>query len=338
MTPSRSDLRLAWARRVLDAPALDLESASSDASFRSYWRTVGISPTRIVMDAPPAHEDLGPWLDIVARLRAAGLEAPQVFAEDREHGFLLLADLGTRLLLPALHADSVESLYRLCLDQLLTMQTQVDAQGLPAYDEPRLVAEMELLPTWFLQRHLGYTPECEEWDVIESAFRALVNAALEQPKVFVHRDFHSRNLLLLPIEADDRADALGIIDFQDAVHGPLSYDLVSLLRDCYVAWPEDQVYRWVDAHHARLRDARLTTADAAGFRRWFDLMGLQRHIKVLGIFCRLWYRDGKRSYLDDLPLVWRYTCEVGSRYEATRPLIELLQRVLGERDIRMPRE
>ncbi len=334
---ARAAARLAWARQVLGAPALALESASSDASFRSYWRTVGVTPSRIVMDAPPEHEDLGPWLGIVARLRAAGLEAPEVFAEDRAQGFLLLADLGTRLLLPALDERSVDSLYPLALDELFAMQQHADAAGLPAYDEPRLVAEMELMPTWFLQRHLGYTPECEEWDIVESAFRVLVNAALAQPTVFVHRDYHSRNLLLLPIDPGARPERLGIIDFQDAVRGPITYDLVSLLRDCYIEWPQRQVYGWVDGYHARLRDAGLLAVDAAQFRRWFDLMGLQRHIKVLGIFCRLWYRDGKRSYLNDLPLVWRYTREVGRRHDTIRPLIELIERVLGERDIREPR-
>lgn len=336
MTASRAELRLAWARRVMDQPALQLEPASSDASFRSYWRTVGAGPSRIVMDAPPAHEDLGPWLDIARRLRAAGLEAPQVFAEDLEHGFLLLSDLGRRLLLPALDEASVEALYGLAFDALLTMQASVDANGLPAYDEARLVAEMELMPTWFLQRHLGQSLECTDWDVIEVAFRALVTAASAQPVVFVHRDFHSRNLLLLPIDPARPAEALGIIDFQDAVRGPLTYDIVSLLRDCYIAWPESQVMHWVEQYHARARDAGLLDCDVATFRRWFDLMGLQRHLKVLGIFCRLWYRDGKRGYLNDLPLVWRYTREVGSRYPETRPLIELIERMLGERDIREP--
>jgi N-acetylmuramate 1-kinase len=328
---TRADARLAWTRQVLDDPTVELESASSDASFRSYWRTVGVQPARIVMDAPPGQEDLGPWLDVVERLCAAGLHAPRVFARDLDHGFLLLADLGRELLLPALHADSVERLYGLGLDALFAMQTRVDATGLPAYDEPRLVAEMELMPTWFLQRHLGYTPQCEEWDVIESAFRALSNAALAQPRVFVHRDFHSRNLLL-------DGERIGIIDFQDAVRGPLTYDLVSLLRDCYIAWPDARVYDWVEQYRERLVAHGLTDADAGRFRTWFDLMGLQRHLKVLGIFCRLWYRDGKRGYLGDLPLVWRYAREVGERHAATQPLVALIERVIGASDITAPRE
>lgn len=328
MTP-RATARLAWTRNVLADPTLQLEPASSDASFRSYWRTVGHTPSRIVMDAPPSHEDLGPWLDIVEQLVAAGLHAPVVHARDREQGFLLLTDLGRDLLLPALDAHTVDALYARALDALYAMQTRIDCRGLPAYDEQKLVAEMELMPTWLLQRHLGYTPECEEWDVIESAFRVLITHAQQQPQCFVHRDYHSRNLLL-------DGDALGIVDFQDAVCGPLTYDLVSLLRDCYIAWPDERVYGWVEAYRQRIVAAGLTDASPERFRRWFDLMGLQRHIKVLGIFCRLWYRDGKAGYLNDLPLVWRYTREVGSRYAEIRPLLELIERVLGDRDIRQP--
>jgi N-acetylmuramate 1-kinase len=327
---SRANQRLAWARQALADPTLNLESASSDASFRSYWRTLGRTPSLIVMDAPPGQEDLGPWLQIVDRLCSAGLHAPKVFARDLEQGFLLLADLGHDLLLPALDEHSVDHLYGLGLDTLLAMQIRVDSTGLPRYDEPRLVAEMELMPTWFLQRHLGYTPECEEWDVIASAFRALVSNAQAQPQVFVHRDFHSRNLLL-----DD--DALGIIDFQDAVRGPITYDLASLLRDCYIAWPPVRVHEWVEDYRQRLIDTGMANADAATFRRWFDLMGLQRHIKVLGIFCRLWYRDGKAGYLNDLPLVWQYTRDVGREYASTRPLVDLIERALADSDIRHPR-
>jgi len=328
MSTERAAARLAFARRALGQPQLGLESASSDASFRSYWRTQGVTPSRIVMDAPPDKEDLGPWLDIAQRLRRAGVNAPEVLAEDREQGFLLLSDLGTRLYLPALDAQSVEPLYGAALEALLQMQTRVDSSGLPAYDAARLSTEMELLPTWFLQRHLGIAPGCD-WDVIEAAFRMLIDNATEQPQAFVHRDYHSRNLLL-------SEPGPGVIDFQDAVHGPITYDLVSLLRDCYIAWPEDQVYAWAEGYRQRLHAAGIPTSDANTFRRWFDLMGLQRHIKVLGIFCRLWYRDGKAGYLKDLPLVWHYTRTVGLRYAETRPLITLLERAIGERDITAP--
>jgi len=329
MTQARADQRLSFARSVLNLPQLELVSASSDASFRSYWRTVGAGPEHIVMDAPPDREDLGPWLAIAERLQQAGLNAPRVLAKDLQNGFLLISDLGNELLLPALNPASVEHHYAQAMRAMLTMQTSIDASALPTYDESRLVTEMELLPTWFLQRHLGLDIACEQWDVIELAFRALIINAQAQPQVFVHRDFHSRNLMI-------GEQGLGIIDFQDAVRGPLTYDLVSLLRDCYIEWPQTQVEAWVEAYRRLAIDAGLTHADRERFLRWFDLMGLQRHIKVLGIFCRLWYRDGKAGYLGDLPLVWRYTREVGRRYPEIAPLIQLIESAIGQRDITQP--
>ena len=229
-----------------------------------------------------------------------------------------------------LNAGSVNQHYGRAIDTLVRIQRQLDASALPRYDHQRLTDEMELMPTWFLQRHLGYTLECEEWDLIESAFQALLDSAAEQPQVFVHRDFHSRNLMV----QDD--GELAVIDFQDAIKGPLSYDPVSLLRDCYIEWPDDQVYAWLDQYRQQLARQGGPRIDMEPLQRWFDLMGLQRHIKVLGIFCRLWYRDGKSGYLADLPLVWHYTQRIGRRYATTRPLVELLQRVIGERDIRQP--
>ncbi len=344
----RADDRLRFARAATGDPDLDLHPASSDASFRSYWRGHSGHRSWIVMDAPPEREDIRPWLEIDLRLRQAGLLAPEVIASDAEHGFVVMTDLGDRLLLPALSADTVDPLYRQALDSLVSLQVQADSAGLPEYDEARLVAEMELMPTWFLERHLGVLPECEQWDIIESAFRALVGNALEQPKVFVHRDFHSRNLML-------HGDALAIIDFQDAVRGPVTYDPVSLLRDCYIAWPEQQVYRLLEDYRRRLlatarspadradRSSQtsalaraLADCDGARFRRWFDLMGLQRHLKVLGIFCRLYYRDGKSGYLNDLPRVWDYVHRVGREYDAIRPLVDLLERAIAGRDLTEP--
>lgn len=326
----RATKRLAFVRRALDNPEVQLESASSDASFRSYWRTVGLHPSLIVMDAPPEREDLGPWLDIAERLQQAGILAPRVLDRDLDQGFLLLSDLGHRLLLPALDAESVDAWYAQGMATLLRMQREVTVAGLPDYDEQRLVTELELMPTWFLQRHLGHTIECEQWDVIESAFRVLVDSARTQDQLFVHRDFHARNLML----GED--DHLGVIDFQDAVRGPITYDLVSLLRDCYIAWPDEAVYRWVEQFRLDALQAGLTRADAARFRRWFDLMGVQRHIKVLGIFCRLWYRDGKAGYLGDLPRVWAYTREVGRRYPEIASLIDLIEEVVAGRPLQTP--
>jgi aminoglycoside/choline kinase family phosphotransferase len=223
-------------------------------------------------------------------------------------------------------------------DALHRMQTAVDTAGLPAFDESFVTNELEIMPEWFLKRHLGYEIGCDEWDVIELAFRTLITAVRSQPQTFMHRDYHSRNLLVVDGAAPLGHGALvqpGIVDFQGAMTGPVAYDLASLLRDCYIAWDAERVGGWVDAYRERLRHAHLIDShvDAARFRRWFDLAGLQRHLKVLGIFCRLNYRDGKAHYLADLPLVWHYVITVAERYAEIAPLAELLKRALGERDI-----
>lgn len=338
----RAAARLAFARSALGDPTVELERASEDASFRSYWRARTNAGCAIVMDAPPQHEDLAPWLDIDARLRAAGLNSPQVLARDREQGFLLISDLGTRMYLPELNDASVDALYADALAALLAMQTRIDVAGMSHYDVPRLVAELELMPTWFLQWHLGATIECDEWGVIEAAFRLLVDSALAQPRAFVHRDYHSRNLLIV---ADSNPDIIapgllspGIIDFQDAVVGPVTYDLVSLLRDCYIGWDDPRVRAWSETHRANLHHAGLLDAyiDASIWQRWFDLMGLQRHLKVLGIFCRLWYRDGKRGYLADLPRVWHYVRDIASHYPELTDFIALMENKVDGHDLSVP--
>ncbi len=329
--PTRESMRLEWTRQALADPDAPLERASNDASFRSYWRTRSAGRSWVVMDAPPDKEDIRPWLDVAARLSRAGIHVPDIQSADAERGFVLMEDLGDRLLLPELSESSADRLYGGAMETIVRMQLHADADGLPTYDEARLVAEMELMPEWLLKRHLGYTPECEEWDVVESALRALETSARAQPQVFVHRDFHSRNLLLTG------RDDPGVIDFQDAVLGPITYDLVSLLRDCYIAWPQARVEAWVEEHRLRLVDAGFAVVGPEAFLRAFDLMGLQRHIKVLGIFCRLWYRDGKAGYLQDLPLVWAYTRDVGRRYVEIAPLVELIERVIGSRDLTAPR-
>ncbi|KAA2285201.1 aminoglycoside phosphotransferase family protein [Arenimonas fontis] len=328
--PTRETLRLAWVREKLQDPEAALERASSDASFRSYWRARSGGRSWVLMDAPPDREDIRPWLDIADRLIRAGLHAPDIQAADAERGFVLMEDLGDRVLLQELRQTTVDRLYGQAMDALLRMQLRADADGLPDYDEARLVAEMELMPEWLLGRHLGFTPECGQWDVIESAFRALVENTRRQRQVFVHRDYHSRNLLVTEV------DSPGIVDFQDAVRGPITYDLVSLLRDCYIVWPEDRVYGWAEDYRLRLQGAGIAVPEADGFRRAFDLMGLQRHVKVLGIFCRLWYRDGKAGYLQDLPRVWKYTREVGLRYPETEGLVRLIESAIGDRDLSLP--
>ena len=328
--PDRESLRLAWTRAALSDPHAPLVRASNDASFRSYWRTRSADRSGIVLDAPPDREDIRPWLDVAARLARAGLHVPEIQAADPDRGFVLMEDLGDRTLLPELTLTTVDGHYDDAMDAILAMQLAADTTGLPGYDEPRLVAEMELMPEWFLQRHLGMAIECEEWDVVEQAFRALVDNALAQPQAFVHRDFHSRNLLLT-----DR-DNPGIVDFQDAVRGPVTYDLVSLLRDCYVTWPDERVDAWAESFRRRLDHAGVRVPSREAFLRAFDLMGVQRHVKVLGIFCRLWYRDGKAGYLQDLPRVWAYTRDVGRRHPEIAPLVALVERAIGRRDLTQP--
>jgi aminoglycoside/choline kinase family phosphotransferase len=331
MQGDRANARLAFARRNLNGRTLHIDVASADASFRSYWRVDDGAVNWIVMDAPPAQEDVRPWLDIGARLRAAGLHAPEVLAADLEHGFVLMEDLGIRTYLPELNENSVDSLYGDALDALLRMQREVSAGELPVFDATRTIPEMELLPEWFLQRHLGCAPDCDDWDVIEAAFRLIATAADEQPRRFMHRDYHSRNLLI----AEHNNPA--IIDFQGAMLGPIAYDLASLLRDCYIAWPVERVDAWVEGYRERLVAAGLLDVDGAHFRRWFDLIGLQRHIKVLGIFCRLNYRDSKAGYLADLPRVLDYVLGVARLYPDLTAFASLLERAVAGRDISRPR-
>ncbi|MEO6064557.1 MAG: phosphotransferase [Lysobacterales bacterium] len=327
---ARAQQRRDWVRDATGKSDPEIVVASADASFRSYWRVRNLPNTPIVMDAPPGREDIAPWIAIAQRLHASGLHAPGVYASDASLGFVLMEDLGDRTYLPALGAGTVDALYDEALAALLVMQRDVGCAGLPDYDRERLRQELELMPCWFIGRHLGIAPRGEETEALDAAFHALVEAALAQPQVFVHRDYHSRNLLITDTNSP------GIIDFQDGVRGPIAYDLVSLLRDCYIAWPESRVDDWVEQYRERAVSAGLTNADARTFRRWFDWIGVQRHVKVLGIFCRLWYRDGKRHYLADLPRVWQYTHDVASRYAELAPLAALLERFIAERDLTRP--
>jgi N-acetylmuramate 1-kinase len=342
----QSDLLRFAAAHLARSSDVEIEPASADASFRSYWRLRIGTNSWVVMDSPPGLEDIRPWLDIGARLRRAGLHAPEVYAADADQGFILMEDLGARTYLPELNDATAAGLYRHALNALLRMQCDVDAGDLPAFDATRSIPEMELLGPWFLERHLGFQPDCDDWDVIEQTFRLLADSADEQPRRFMHRDFHSRNLLIAradnpPTTAIGSPSRLminpGIVDFQGAMLGPVSYDLASLLRDCYIAWPIERVDAWVEAHRNRLATEGIVDVGAARFRRWFDLIGLQRHIKVLGIFCRLWYRDGKAGYLADLPRVLDYVLGVAGLYPQLLDFAALLQRAVGDRDISRPR-
>lgn len=313
------DALLRWcANRVeaLPGETLRLVPVAGDASFRRYFRLAGCAPTRIAVFAPPDKERNLEFTHIAALLRASGVHAPQVLAHAEAEGFLLLEDLGDTLLLGALDEASVDALYARALDTLLHVQAAATTHAgwpLPPYSAALLEQELALFAHWYLEKLLGITPDAAEAALLRALFDRLIASALEQPQVFVHRDYHSRNLMLLP------GAGIGVIDFQDAVVGPLTYDLVSLLRDCYVAWPPERVRGWARDFAVRARAAG-TLPEAVGtdtFLRWFDWMGLQRHIKVLGIFARLWLRDGKPAYLRDLPLVMRYTLGVALAHPAT---------------------
>ncbi|RDS85473.1 aminoglycoside phosphotransferase family protein [Dyella psychrodurans] len=327
--PDRATARLAWTRSALRNPALTLEPASADASFRSYWRTHHDGRSWIVMDSPPAQEDPRPWLAIGERLSAADLHVPAVYDTDLEQGFLLIEDLGSRLYLPALNDANADALYGDAMDALLRIQTRMDYADLPPFDQGVVMRGLDVMPEWFLDRHLGHTPDHNEQKVLSAAFDIVLANMMEQPRCFVHRDFHSRNLLIV----DDNNP--GIIDFQGALAGPIAYDLASLLRDAYIAWPRDRVEAWVESYRLRLKDARIIDEDIGPqrFLRWFDLTGMHRHIRVLGQFYRLWYRDGKPGYLADVPRVYHYIVSVARSYPELCDLVALLERHARDRDL-----
>ncbi len=318
----RERLVLEWMNAALPVPLIRIAPASSDASFRRYFRVWYGDQTRIVMDAPPDKEDCRPFVAMAEALRGLGLNAPEVLDGDLDQGLLLLTDLGSRQYLAELNERSVAGLYDDALAALARLQTGGDPGSplLPPYDSALLHREMELFRDWFLGRLLGLELSVTEQRTLDQAFAALAGNALEQPLVWVHRDYHSRNLM---ITAPDNP---GVLDFQDAVAGAVTYDLVSLLRDCYIAWPRPQVEAWALDHRARLQALGMTGLDDAGqFLRWFDLMGVQRHLKAVGIFARLNLRDGKPGYLLDIPRTLGYVLEVASRYPELAGLGNLLR-------------
>ena len=313
------DLRLAqlhtWVHQQW--PEARIEVASADASFRRYFRVFNEGKTSIAMDAPPEKEDCTPFLDVTQRLLDAGVHAPEIIRQDLEQGFLLLEDFGSIPYLDQLNTDSADSLYGDAISALLQIQ-QANPTNLPEYNHDFLMLEMQYMPEWFLQTHLNIQPSTEQQDTINQCLNDIATKVVEQPQVFVHRDYHSRNLMI----TDN--DNPGVIDYQDAMLGPITYDLVSLLRDCYIQWPNDKVETWVLAFKTQLeQQGQLVDISDAEFIEWFDYMGLQRHIKVLGIFARLNHRDGKSNYLNDLPLTLEYTMQVAKKYSVTKPLFDL---------------
>ena len=313
-TTSNADQRLQgleqWLASLPGPPVRRVTPASVDASFRRYFRVHRDDGTQIAMDAPPEREGLDTYLQVAGLLAGTGLHVPEVLAADAKRGYVLISDLGNLQYLEALNKGAdPEPLYADAIDALLQLQDAgtPDAGDLPLYDDAMLRREMELFPEWFIGRHLGLQANADDRRAIASAFDWLCGQALAQPVVLVHRDYHSRNLMVCTHRNP------GILDFQDAVRGPIAYDLVSLLKDCYIAWPRARVESWVEAYRQRV-GALAAGAGPEEFLRWFDLIGLQRHIKVLGVFARLWYRDGKNGYLGDLPRVLDYVRDTAARY------------------------
>ncbi|HEY3299277.1 MAG TPA: phosphotransferase [Methylophilaceae bacterium] len=313
-----------WLNQVLSGESYQLTTASADASFRRYFRlTFADGRTLIAMDAPPPQEDCRPFVQVAEVFGEAGLNVPKVLHQNIEQGFLLLTDLGNATYLSALNENSASKLYLDANQALIKLQLASKPNIFPDYDEALLTREMQLFPDWYINKHLNRTLTEKYQGVLDKTF-ALLNAnILAQPKVYVHRDYHSRNLMVCENNP-------GVLDFQDAVYGPITYDLVSLLKDAYISWEEDQVLDWVVRYWQAAKKAGLPVAhDVADFYRDFEYMGAQRHIKVLGIFARLCHRDGKDGYVKDMPLVMHYLRRVCERYIELKPMQRLLEDLAG---------
>ncbi len=338
--PARQHAFDTWLHTVAPAHGLivsTLRSASADASFRRYFRIdAGSGASFIVMDAPPPLEDVRPFISVAGLLQAAGLNAPRVVEQDVDHGFLLLTDLGAQLYLGVLQAavisgdmPTADTLMRDATAALIQWQLRADASGLPAYDDALLRRELALFPEWCVARELGVTWTTQEQAVWQDACDLVVQSALAQPSVAVHRDYMPRNLMVCTKDTNG-AGSPGILDFQDAVRGPIAYDLASLLRDAFISWEEAQELDWAVRYWQGARQAGLPMPEDFGeFWRQVEWMGLQRHLKVLGIFCRLKHRDGKPKYSEDLPRFFAYAHKVSARYNALRPLSRLLEPLMG---------
>ena len=325
---ARLDTLTAWAGTATGLREFAIVPASTDASFRRYFRITPSAPWRghatlIAMDAPPPKEDCRPFVHVARLLAAAGVHAPAVLADDLARGFLLLSDLGDCTYLAALDAASAPKLYADATEALIRWQKATRDGGLPLYDEALLKRELDLFPDWFVARHLGRQLDAGQSTILAQAFRLILDNNLAQPRVYVHRDYHARNLMV----ADPNP---GVLDFQDAVCGPVTYDLVSLLRDAYVAWDEERQLDWAVRYWERARKAGLPVGDDFGnFWRDFEWMGVQRQLKVLGIFARLAYRDGKPAFLGDMPRVMAYLRAACARYGALHPLLALIDELEG---------
>ena len=312
-----------WLATILIGSVFSLTTASVDASFRRYFRVRTAGETFIAMDAPPPQEDCTPFVKVAKLMLDAGLNVPKVIARDLTQGFLLLSDLGDDTYLSKLNVDNAQALYGDATDALIKLQLASKPDVLPLYDEALLTREMNLFPDWYISKHLGIALEAKQEKVLRTSFEILNKNILSQGQVYVHRDYHSRNLMI----CDDNP---GVLDFQDAVYGAITYDLVSLLKDAYIAWDEEQIIDWTVRYWQPAKKAGLPVPhDFSEFYRDFEWMGAQRHIKVLGIFARLYHRDGKDGYLKDMPLVMQYLRKVCGRYIELRPMLKLLNELAG---------
>lgn len=310
----------AWLHSQFPDEAFNLAPASADASFRRYFRaTFAGGRTLVVMDAPPQHEDCRPFLHIAKLFETAGVHVPHVYAQDLEQGFLLLSDLGNATYLQALsEGAAAHELYSAATDALIKIQLASRENELPPYDEALLLREMQLFPEWYIAKHLNVTLSDKQHAKLKEVFARIIANNLAQPRVYVHRDYHSRNLMVAEPNP-------GILDFQDAVYGPITYDLASLFKDAYIHWEEAEIIDWLIRYWEKARKAGLPVArDFSDFYRDYEWMGVQRHLKVLGIFARLSHRDGKDGYLKDLPLVMAYLRAACARYIDLKPLLNLL--------------
>ena len=311
----------AWLRPLLAGARYTREPASLDASFRRYFRIASGDRTWIAMDAPPEREDCASFVRVASLMRAAGLHVPEVIAGDLRQGFLLLSDLGRTTYLQALDADNADALFRDAIGALVAWQFASREAELPPYDEALLRRELDLFPDWYIGRHLGLALQPDERESLEAVFRKVLDSNLAEPRVYVHRDFMPRNLMV----SDPNP---GVLDFQDAVFGPISYDVACLFRDAFLSWEEERVLDWTIRYWERARGGGLPVrADFGDFWRDVEWMGLQRHLKVLGIFARIRYRDGKSGYLEDAPRFVGYVRHACSRYRELEPLARLMDRL-----------
>lgn len=310
-----------WLQTVFPCAQADLVPLAGDASFRRYFRVHGKSETRIAVDVPPTHEKLDAFVSIANAFDSHGVRVPKIIASDSQQGYLLISDFGDELYSNHLNSTTVDNLYLNAIDTLIKIQqTPKNAYSFPAYDEKLLLQECEYFSEWYLGKYLKIALSAREEAALQATYSKLIDAALEQPTIVVHRDYHSRNLFIMP------DNDVGVIDFQDAVIGPITYDLVSLLKDCYVGWPASNVVNWAQRYFEKARDAGIIQdVSMSQFLRWFDLMGVQRHLKCIGIFSRLYLRDNKSNYLNDIPRLADYILGVCARHPQLNGLAKLLQ-------------